>query len=91
MQRIIRDQILEHVEHNSMFSDNQHGFRSGKSCVTQLIEVMEEWAVQIDNGVNMDIIYFDFSNAFDKVCHRLLLHKLYSYGIQGELHAWVKE
>ena len=69
----------------------QHGFIKGKSCVTQLLEFLEDSTQSIDNGDEVDVIYLDFCKAFDKVPHQRLLQKLYAYGIRGKVHTWVKE
>ena len=53
----------------------QHGFHSGRSCLSQLLEhhkILEE----LEKSNNVDIIYLDFAKAFDKVDHRILLNKL---------------
>ena len=36
-----------------------------------------------------DLIIMDFAKAFDKVPHRMLLHKLDFYGIRGSTHKWI--
>lgn len=38
----------------------------------------------------MDVLYTDFSKAFDKVSHKKLLHKMKAYGIFGKMWNWVK-
>ena len=38
----------------------------------------------------MDVLYTDFSKAFDKVSHRKLLHKLKAYGVQGKMLSWIE-
>ena len=76
---------------NSLFSPAQHGFVTGKSCVTQLLEFMEELTESLDSVEDVDVIYLDFCKAFDKVPHRRLLKKLYNYGITGKIFSWVKE
>ncbi|XP_069109886.1 uncharacterized protein [Argopecten irradians] len=58
--------------------------------VTQLLEPMENWSRSIDSGKSVDVIYLDFSKAFDKVSHKFLLHKLKQYGINGKLLGWIK-
>ena len=45
----------------------------GRSCVTQLLEFLEEITEAVDNGDEVDIIYLDFCKAFDKVPHKRLL------------------
>ena len=66
----------------------QHGFIPGRSCVTQLILVLHKLGSSLDAGDEVDVIYLDFSKAFDWVPHERLLHKLSLLGIQGSLHAW---
>ena len=44
-----------------------------------------------DSNIQIDCAILDFSKAFDTVPHKKLLHKLSSYGIQGQLHAWLTQ
>ena len=44
----------------------------------------------MDEGTQTDVILLDFAKAFNKVCHKYLLHKLYHYGIHENLLAWLK-
>ena len=90
MEKIIRDEIVLHMESNTLFSNQQNGFRKGKSCTTHLIEVMDDWTSKLDGNDNINIIYIDFQKAFDSVPHERLLKKLYSYGIQGHLLGWIR-
>ena len=66
----------------------QHGFIPGRSCVTQLLSVLHDLGSSLDTGDEVDVIFLDFSKAFDSVPHGRLLHKLSLLGIQGSLHAW---
>ena len=71
----------------SLIDSSQHGFITGRSCVTQLVEVLDYIGSQLDNGGQVDVIYLDMSKAFDKVSHRKLLRKLRDYGFSGNLLA----
>ena len=85
MEKFIRDILLDHMERHNLFSKHQHGFRKGRSCVTQVIEVLDDWTEHIDNHNAIDVIYLDFQKAFDSVPHQRLLNKLQSYGIGGDI------
>ena len=78
------------METHSLFNIHQHGFRSKHSCVTQLLEVIEDLMEKIDQGHEIDIAYLDFSKAFDKVPHKRLLHKLKAYNISGTILDWIE-
>jgi hypothetical protein len=69
---------------------HQHGFSNKRSCLTNLLETLEEWTKAKDAGNNVDIIFLDFKKAFDTVPHGRLLHKLQSYGISGNLLNWIR-
>ena len=90
MESIIRDKIMTHMTDNAMFSKAQHGFRPGRSCVTQLLEVIESWTRILDAGGVVDAIYFDFAKAFDTVPMERLLLKCYAHGIQGSMLTWIR-
>ena len=90
LESFITDSIQNHMESNSLFSSCQHGFRKHRSCVTQLLEVMNDFTNFIENKKNIDILYLDFSKAFDTVPHERLLTKLKAYGITDNVHRWIK-
>ena len=91
MEKMIRDKLVNHMERNNLFTKSQHGFVSGRSCTTQLLEFMEEATQALDRGEDVDVIYLDFAKAFDKVPHKRLLRKLSGYGIKGKVYNWIKE
>lgn len=68
----------------------QHGFVKGRSTSTQLLHVYHNISDAVDKGDQVDMIYLDFSKAFDRVPHHLLLHKLKMYGFHGTLLKWFR-
>ena len=87
--------LLEHAVFNKVSAfiqnylyDLQHGFRHKRSCITQLLSVFHEIGRMLDSGHEIDLIYLDFSKAFDSVPHQKLLAKLSAYGISGTLLNW---
>ena len=91
LESVIRDAIVEHMNDYNLYSDCQHGFRKRRSCVTQLLHVMEDLSLLVENGCDIDVIYFDFRKAFDQVPHQRLLTKLASYGIAGNIIQWIAD
>ena len=91
MEHVIHSQVMDHLDEHSILCDNQHGFRSKRSCETQLVITIEEIARKLANGEQVDIILLDFSKAFDKVPHRRLLHKLRYYGIRNNTFLWIQD
>ena len=90
-EKLLRKKIAEHMEANDLFNPNQHGFRTGRSCVSQLLNHHSKILAELELGREVDVIYLDFAKAFDKVHHGILLKKLQRIGITGKLFEWLKE
>ena len=90
MERIIRKYLLQHFDNNNLLSPEQHGFRQGRSCTTQLLSVTEDWSQWLDDHTPYDCIYLDYRKAFDSVPHQRLLKKARASGVQGKLLDWLE-
>ena len=88
--KIFERAILQHTydKFSHLITNVQHGFLPSRSTSTQLYTVLHDIYRLCDQGVQADMIYLDFSKAFDSVSHSFLLHKLKSYGFSGNLHKW---
>ena len=58
-----------------------HGFRSKRSCLSQLLNHYNEVLKGLEDGYNVDSVYLDFSKAFDKVNKGILSKKIRRKGI----------
>lgn len=87
-ERVIRKKLVAFLEEENILCRNQHAFRKGRSCLTQLINYIDHVLQNFLENKDTDSIYLDFAKAFDKVDHTLLLEKLHAYRIRGKLHAW---
>lgn len=88
-ERVLRDKLVRYLESNHLMNDHQHGFRPGKSCLTQLLEHYDAILDDLERGANVDVIYLDFAKAFDKVDHGVLCHKILSMNIGGRVGGWL--
>ena len=91
----IISKVLERSVHNHSYQhlephiyQLQHGFMRGKSTTTQLLGILDGIFESVASGNEVDVIYLDFTKAFDKVPHHLLLRKLEILGIRGSLLSW---
>ena len=89
MESIIRDKVVNHLTINHLIKSSQHGFMKHKSVTTNLLEFLEKVTATVDGGNPLDIIYLDFSKAFDKVPRLRLIEKLKAHSICGNLLRWI--
>ena len=90
MESILKDKITSHLICHNLIKNTQHGFMSNKSCTTNLLAFLEVVTKAFDEGTPMDLIYLDFSKAFDKVPHYRLLAKMKGLGITGNILKWTE-
>jgi Reverse transcriptase (RNA-dependent DNA polymerase) len=84
-EKILKESLTYYLKKFGLIRNTQHGFRRGKSCLTNLLEFLES----ITNLVPVDIIYLDFQKAFDKVPHKRLVRKLEAHRILGKVQTWI--
>ena len=76
IEKIIAEQLYDHMTINGLFSSTQHGFRKHLSTETALIKLTEKLYENIDNNEISLLCLCDLSKAFDSVSHSILLEKL---------------
>ena len=81
MEKLVKESIVAHLNKRNLIRESQHGFMEGKSCLTNLLSFLETATSYSDQGLPVDILYLDFSKAFDKVPHQRLITKLKAHGI----------
>ena len=89
LERCVYDTLLTHVR--PVLDPRQHGFVPGRSCDTNLASLLKTAWGSLSSGHQTDVIYTDYSSAFQSVNHKLLVHKLHrSYNVSGNAIHWLQ-
>ena len=89
-ERVVRKHMVHYLETNNLLTDKQHGFRSNRSCLTQMLDHFDDIYEGFTRGEDTDSIYLDYAKAFDKVDLDLLILKLKKYGFGNKLVDWIQ-
>ena len=77
--------MYKHISNNNLLSPKRSGFRTGDSCINQLLSITYNISHSFDEGMETRTIILDISNTFDKVWHKGLIYKLCLDGFMGKL------
>ena len=77
--------------HKNILNCDVYQLASKSSSNAQLLETINDLAMGLNNGKQVDLLLLCFSKAFDKVSHQRLLLKLSHYGINGLLFDWITD
>ena len=91
LERIVTKQIVGALEENNRLNDRQYGFRKGKSTDMNLLRFYNYVSDALSKNIAIDILYLDFSRAFDKVCGAVVLEKLHKMGIRGQVGKYYED
>ena len=90
LERIITIHLLNHLKENEMSCPQQHGFVKKKSVTTNLLEVLNIWTEALMHNIPVDVLYLDYSKAFDTVPHQRLLKQVKSFGVTENALQWIE-
>ena len=90
LESVISKQLETYLEENGVITEHQAGFRRQHSTQTSLLNVTNQWYINMDNGCLIGVLYLDLKKAFDCVDHDILLMKMYTYGIQDQALKWLR-
>lgn len=66
MEAIIKDNLIKHFESNKLFNERQLAFLHGRSTVTQLLKILDNWTEYLELGGQIDVIYTDLEKHLIK-------------------------
>ena len=89
LEKILVKKIVEYLDSLNLFNAAQHGFRAGRSCLSQLLEHQMTIIEMLEEGKDVDVVYLDLAKAFDKVDYGILIQKLKHIGISGVMLKWI--
>ena len=87
-EKVTYSRLLNFLNHYKVLISNQFGFRKSHSSYMALMVMINELTNALENGDYVIGIFLDFSKAFNKVNHEILLDKLYHYGIRNNVLQW---
>ena len=106
-ERHISTQLLSFLTKHNVIESNQSGFRKSHSCCTALINLIDKWLKDVDDGKYVGAVFLDLKKAFDLVDHDVLdlhnfstsaLHLIKSYIYErsqlvkiGDVHSDVRK
>lgn len=89
-EKLIKRRLLSYLDKIKFLHDNQFGFVAGKSTEEALLHFLCNIYTTINNSQLPTALFVDIAKAFDTVDHSILLVKLASVGVRGNIYNWFK-
>ena len=90
LEKIVYQRTYTFLERTGQIYNSQYGFRSQHSCESAVSELISEIIKGFQNGMYTAALFLDLSKAFDTLEHKVLLDKMYRYGIRGSSLDWFR-
>ena len=83
--------ITSHVAGQGLGNPHQWAYKKGHSTELLLVKITDDWRRELDQKYIVGVIFVDFRKAFDAIPHSILLRKLQSLGVAGNLWCWIRD
>jgi phage antirepressor YoqD-like protein len=83
LESLITKQLETYLEENGVITEHQAGFRKQHSTQTSLLNITNEWYINMDKGCLNGVLFLDLN-------HDILLKKMHVYGIQEQALKWFR-
>ena len=83
--------ITNHVEHHDLRNKHQWAYKKRHSTQLLLAKMTEDWRSALDRKLVVGVVFIDFRKDFDSLPRNILLYKLQSLGIAGDLWRWIRD
>jgi exonuclease III len=90
LEKVFLNRLELYFESNNLLTDKQHGFRKKKSTITALFDCVSEIYDSVENREKVNLILYDFKNAFGCLVPDILISKLKKYGLDDKSLSWLK-
>ena len=81
--------VLNHLVHCNPLTANQWGFLEGRSTIASLLYITDQWLKELESGLDICAVFFDFRKVFDSVPHLPLMSKISSLGLDANITTWL--
>ena len=86
LEKVLHKRLLNFIGKCNIVSDKQYGFLKGRGTKDALNFIVDKVLNELDESKTIAITFLDLAKAFDTVDHKILLQKLYNYGIRGNAY-----
>ena len=90
MERMVYPRLLWFLEHHSVLSPFQFGFRRFRSTTEPLLRLDHDIREAFSRGDCLLAVFFDLEKAYDSVWRGGLFRKLHSVGLRGALPIFIR-
>jgi hypothetical protein len=88
LEKLMYNRVIDFFNARNLLYSLQFGFREFHNTSSALIYLVDKVISSLSNGNYVMGIFVDLSKAFDTVNHKILLAKLYRYGLRGAAYDW---
>ena len=89
LEKIAFLQLMKYLTDNRLLHPNHHGGRPGHNTATALVQMVDQWAEEVERGKIVGLMMTDQSSAYDMVSFSIMKSKLALFGLSGRALEWV--